>query len=90
MPINCEQQCNTMTKIKTTQKLDKLDLLNLTEMENRYIKTQLDFPDLDLQLLDQKPFVLVSFGSVAEVSFFKSFIQIYEKSNFGNSYSNIL
>ncbi|KAI6182722.1 UDP-glucuronosyl/UDP-glucosyltransferase family-containing protein [Aphelenchoides bicaudatus] len=38
---------------------------NLTEAERRYVETQLTFKDLDLSLLDEGPFVLVSFGSVA-------------------------
>lgn len=45
---------------------------NLTETEKRYVKTQLAFEDLDLRILDESPFVLVSFGSVAQVGYFKN------------------
>lgn len=40
---------------------------SLTEMEERYTKTQALFHNLDLGILDSGPFVLVSFGSVAQV-----------------------
>ncbi|KAI6225778.1 Glucuronosyltransferase [Aphelenchoides besseyi] len=39
---------------------------NLTESEKRYIHALNEFPDLNL--LEEGPFVLISFGSVAEVS----------------------
>lgn len=68
MPIQCGNECTKKTKNKITPKINNLILGNLTEMESRYVKTQMEFQDLDLQLLNEGPFVLVSFGSVAEVS----------------------
>lgn len=40
------------------------------KMEKRYKQTQLEFPNFDLNLIENKSFILVSFGSVAKVIFF--------------------
>jgi hypothetical protein len=70
----CSQECSPVqlkrientTTIETN--LEKLLLDgNLTEMEERYMRTQLAFKNLDLRILDEGPFVLISFGSVAQV-----------------------
>jgi hypothetical protein len=78
-PKLCLQDCsvqldhlnNATSKNSTKIQNSNLEALliesNLTEMEERYIKTQLAFKSLDLSLLDDSPFVLVSFGSVAQV-----------------------
>lgn len=58
----CSQECNAR-KNETTKSLEVSK-----EMEDRYVETQIEFPELDLQLLENGPFVLISFGSVAEVS----------------------
>lgn len=75
---NTTLSISNTTSVMCTQKCDvkhnKVEILtnkpNLTEMEDRYVKTQIDFPELDLQILENGPFVLISFGSVAEVSLY--------------------
>lgn len=40
---------------------------NLTAMEERYLKVQANFPEIDFAILERNKFILVSFGSVAKV-----------------------
>lgn len=43
------------------------DVTTRKEQEERWIKMKKDFPLIDWDLLEEKPFVLASFGSVAHV-----------------------
>lgn len=60
------QYLHFLTSLKKDQVFDK----KLIEMEKRFLYTQIEFSNFDLRLIETKPFILVSFGSVAKVSLY--------------------
>lgn len=60
------QYLHFLTSLKKDQVFDK----KLIEMEKRFLYTQIEFSNFDLMLIETKPFILVSFGSVAKVSLY--------------------
>ncbi|CAD5228733.1 unnamed protein product [Bursaphelenchus xylophilus] len=62
----------------------------LSVQETRWIQNKLDFPLIDWDLLEEKPFVLVSFGSVAHAKYMPDALFDRFLADFGKSPHTIL
>uniref|UniRef100_A0A914CAU6 Glucuronosyltransferase n=1 Tax=Acrobeloides nanus TaxID=290746 RepID=A0A914CAU6_9BILA len=51
------------------ENLEIFQNLNISELENRYLRVQEEYMDIDFDQLEKTKFILVSFGSVAKVEF---------------------
>uniref|UniRef100_A0A915D6X5 glucuronosyltransferase n=1 Tax=Ditylenchus dipsaci TaxID=166011 RepID=A0A915D6X5_9BILA len=83
----CRKSASGITPSKSfaTIKIHPIIASNTTILEQRYLATQQNFPDLDLDLLEHHKFILVSFGSVAKVEFMPEALLDIFLTTFGNS-----